>query len=77
MYQYIITGPENHNVLDILPKRYEYYLNGYFREYTKEENAGSTYVLPAQKPYSVSFIGFCTPTIDKEPYVFTINSFLR
>lgn len=36
-YQCILTDPVNKIVLDILPKRYKYYLSEYFRKFDKEE----------------------------------------
>jgi len=36
-YNCIIADPLNHIVLDILPKRYDWYINDYFLKYSKEE----------------------------------------
>ena len=35
-YNCILTDPENHKVLDILPKRYDYYLSHYFTQYPRD-----------------------------------------
>ena len=37
-YQCIITDPENHVVLDILPKRYSAYLSSYFFKFNNRDN---------------------------------------
>jgi transposase len=42
-YQCILTDPVNKVVLDILPKRYDYYLADYFKRFTKEERSGVKY----------------------------------
>lgn len=39
-YLGIITDPEGKNVLDILPKRYGYYLASYFKQFSKDERNG-------------------------------------
>lgn len=51
-YQCILTDPINNIVLDILPKRYEYYLTSYFKDYSKEErNKVKCFVSDMWKPY--------------------------
>lgn len=51
-YNCIITDPTNHQVLDILEKRYGYYVNGYFRQYSKEErNKVKLFVSDMWSPY--------------------------
>lgn len=51
-FQVILTNPETHEVLDILPKRTEYYLSAYFKQYSKEERDNVEYfVSDMYKPY--------------------------
>ena len=51
-YQVILTNPETHEVLDILPKRTEYYLSSYFKQFSKEErNKVKYFVCDMYKPY--------------------------
>jgi transposase len=51
-YQVILTDPENRKVIDILPKRTEYYLSTYFRQYSKEErDKVECFVCDMYKPY--------------------------
>lgn len=51
-FQVILTNPETQEVLDILPKRTEYYLSSYFRQYSKEERDKVKYfVCDMYKPY--------------------------
>ena len=51
-FQCIITDPETHRVLDILPKRQEEYIRSYFRRWTKEErNQVSLFVSDMWRPY--------------------------
>lgn len=51
-YQVILTNPETHEVLDILPKRTKYYLSSYFRQYSKKERSKVEYfVCDMYKPY--------------------------
>lgn len=38
-FQCILTDPENHKVLDILPGRQSHHLTAYFRSFTKEERS--------------------------------------
>lgn len=68
-YQCIITDPENHKVLDILPKRYEYHLGGYFREYSKAEREKvELFVSDMWKPFqntACSYFPNATRVIDK------------
>ncbi len=44
-YQCILTDPENGVVLDILPKRYGYYLSNYFKSIPKSERQGVEYFI--------------------------------
>lgn len=51
-YQVILTNPETHEVIDILPKRTKYYLSIYFSQYSKEERRKVKYfVCDMYKPY--------------------------
>lgn len=51
-YQVILTNPETHKVIDILPKRTKYYLSTYFRQYSKAEREKVEYfVCDMYKPY--------------------------
>lgn len=51
-YQVILTNPETHEVIDILPKRTKYYLSTYFKQYSKEERSKVEYfVCDMYKPY--------------------------
>lgn len=52
-YQCILTNPATGEVLDILPKRYEYYLTTYFKRFSYEERKQVKYfVSDMWKPYS-------------------------
>ena len=52
-YQCILTDPENGIVLDILPKRYDYFLTKYFSRFSLEERKQVKYfVSDMWKPYS-------------------------
>lgn len=52
-YQCILTDPVNKTVIDILPKRYENYLTGYFNSFKKDErNKVEVFVSDMWKPYS-------------------------
>ncbi len=52
-YQCIITDPVNKVVLDILPRRYEYYLVNYFKVFSKSERQKvECFVSDMWKPYS-------------------------
>ncbi len=68
-YQCIITDPENHVVLDILPKRYDYYVNGYFRQWTREEREKvELFVSDMWKPYQETakwYFPNATKVVDK------------
>jgi transposase len=51
-YQVILTNPQTNKVIDILPKRTEYYLYTYFKQYSKEERQNVEYfVCDMYKPY--------------------------
>jgi transposase len=51
-YQVILTDPQTNKVIDILPKRTEYYLSTYFKQYSKEERQKVEYfVCDMYKPY--------------------------
>ena len=53
-FQVILTNPVTHEVLDILPRRTEYYLAQYFSKYNKEERAKVKYfVCDMYKPYKI------------------------
>lgn len=49
-YNCIITDPENHRVLDILPKRYDYYLSTYFKSCEDRDNV-QIFISDMWKPY--------------------------
>ncbi len=52
-YQCILTDPINKIVLDILPKRYEYYLTKYFNSFKKSDRDKVMYfVSDMWKPYA-------------------------
>ena len=52
-YQCILTNPATGQVLDILPKRYEYYLTTYFKRFTpKERKEVKYFVSDMWKPYA-------------------------
>lgn len=54
-YQCILTDPENKVVLDILPKRYSYYLTKYFNSFSKTEREKvKLFVSDMWKPYADS-----------------------
>ncbi len=51
-YQVILTNPETHEVIDILPKRTKHYLSTYFSQYSKAELKKVEYfVCDMYKPY--------------------------
>jgi len=51
-YNCIIADPLNHTVLDILPKRYDWYINDYFRKHSKaERDRVQIFVSDMWKPY--------------------------
>lgn len=51
-YQVILTNPQTHEVIDILPKRTKYYLSTYFSQYSKKERSKVKYfVCDMYKPY--------------------------
>ena len=51
-YQVIITDPQKHQVLDILPKRTDYTLTEYFRQFDKDKRSEVEYfVSDMYKPY--------------------------
>lgn len=51
-FQVILTNPETHEVIDILPKRTKYYLSQYFRQYSKKERKKvKFFVCDMYKPY--------------------------
>jgi transposase len=72
-YQCILTDPVNKIVLDILPKRYEHYLTGYFKQFPKENRDNVEYfVSDMWKTYSsTSSVWFknATQIIDKYHWI--------
>ncbi len=72
-YQCILTDPVKNIVLDIIPKRYGYYLSSYFKQFPKEERDGVKYfVSDMWKTYSdISSIWFknATQIIDKYHWI--------
>lgn len=72
-YQCIITDPETHRVLDILPKRTAYTLNQYLRSFSKEErNKVELFVSDMWKPFQESasfYMPNATRIIDKYHWV--------
>ena len=69
-YQVIITDPEMHRVLDILPKRTKYELITYFKQYDQEKRADVKYfVSDMYKPYrEISETYFKNATIITDKY---------
>lgn len=69
-YQVIITDPETHRVLDILPKRTKYELITYFKQYDQEKRADVKYfVSDMYKPYrEISETYFKNATIITDKY---------
>ena len=69
-YQVILTNPETHRVLDILPKRTKYELITYFKQYDKEKRAKVKYfVSDMYKPYrELSETYFKNATIITDKY---------
>lgn len=52
-YQCILTDPVNKTVIDILPKRHEYYLSHYFNKFSKDERNNVKYfVSDMWKPFA-------------------------
>lgn len=52
-YQCILTDPVNKTVIDILPKRHEYYLSHYFNKFAKDERNNVKYfVSDMWKPFA-------------------------
>lgn len=72
-YQCIITDPETHRVLDILPKRTSFTLNRYLRSFPKEErNHVELFVSDMWKPFQESasfYFPNATRIIDKYHWV--------
>lgn len=64
-YQVVLTDPETHSVLDILPKRTKYELITYFKQYDKEKRLNVQYfVSDMYKPYrEISEMYFKNATI--------------
>lgn len=69
-YQVIITDPQTHRVLDILPKRTKYELITYFKQYDQEKRADVKYfVSDMYKPYrEISETYFKNATIITDKY---------
>ena len=69
-YQVILTNPETHRVLDILPRRTKYELITYFKQYDKEQRANVKYfVSDMYKPYrEISETYFKNATIITDKY---------
>ena len=69
-YQVILTNPETHQVLDILPSRTKYELINYFKQYSKEERLQVKYfVSDMYKPYKeLSEVWFKDATIITDKY---------
>ncbi len=69
-YQCILTDPVKHVVLDILPKRYDYYLTNYFKSYPRGEREKVRYfVSDMWRPYASAASAWfpnATQIIDKE-----------
>lgn len=72
-YQCILTDPVNKIVLDILPKRYEYYLTQYFNSFDKADREKVMYfVSDMWKPYAnISSVWFknATQIVDKYHWI--------
>ncbi len=72
-YQCILTDPENGIVLDILPKRYAYYLFGYFKSIPKTERQGVKYFISDMwKTYAETasvWLKEATPVVDKYHWI--------
>lgn len=69
-YQVILTNPQTHQVLDILPSRTKYELTKYFNKYPKEERLKVKYfVSDMYKPYKeLSEVWFKKATIITDKY---------
>lgn len=69
-YNVILTNPKTHQVLDILPKRTNYELSSYFRQYNKEKRLEVKYfVSDMYKPYkTISKVYFKNATIIVDKY---------
>jgi transposase len=69
-YQVILTNPETHQVLDILPSRTKYELINYFKQYSKEERLQvKHFVSDMYKPYKeLSQVWFKDATIITDKY---------
>ena len=72
-YQCILTDPVNKVVLDILPKRYEYYLTQYFNKFSKDDrNKVKFFVSDMWKTYSnisSSWFKNATQIVDKYHWI--------
>lgn len=72
-YQCILTDPINKVILDILPKRYEYFLTEYFNQFDKEErNKVKYFVSDMWKPYAdISSVWFknASQIVDKYHWI--------
>lgn len=72
-YQCILTDPVKHVVLDILPKRYDYYLTNYFKSYPGEEREKVRYfVSDMWRPYASAASAWfpnATQIIDKYHWI--------
>lgn len=72
-YHCIITDPIQRTVLDILPKRYDYYLSSYFSKYPKETRQNiKLFVSDMWKPYfttCTTYFPNATSVIDKFHWV--------
>lgn len=68
-YNCIVADPLNHTVLDILPKRYDWYLTDYFLKHPKEErDRVQIFVSDMWKPYQDTAVNLFTQSkrvIDK------------
>ena len=54
-YNCIITDPENKRVLDILPKRYDYYLSSYFNQWNSEtRDKVNFFISDMWRPYTTT-----------------------
>lgn len=69
-YNVIITDPQNHQVLDILPKRTDYALSTYFKQFDKDTRSEVKYfVSDMYKPYrKISQTYFKNATIITDKY---------
>lgn len=69
-YQCIITDPQNHMVLDILPKRHTPYLSTYFRQ--SDRDGVKYFISDMWKPYSeiaATYFKNATPVVDKYHWI--------